>query len=106
MSMQLPYALTMLELLLGRTHPLLREELIALLREMTVAVDVDWTFDTLLPQVLLKAEELTNDQRNELLTSLPRDMRDAPTFAKSINAFLSDIAYARMINQAENGNRA
>ena len=53
-EMQLPYALTVLELLLTRTHPLLREELIGLLQAMTVRVDANWLFETLFPQVLIK----------------------------------------------------
>ncbi len=53
-SMQLPYALTVLELLLSRAHPVLREELVGLLQAMTVRVDPDWLFSTLFPQVLIK----------------------------------------------------
>lgn len=56
-SMQLPYALTVLELLLTRAHPLLREELVALLRAMAVAVDPSWLFEQLFPQMLIKVNE-------------------------------------------------
>lgn len=62
-SMQLPYALTVLELLLTRAHPLLREELVALLRAMTVAVDPGWLFEQLFPQVLIKVRDGRPPQR-------------------------------------------
>jgi hypothetical protein len=53
--MQLPYALTVLELLLSRAHPLLREELVGLLQVMTArGSDEAWLFETLFPQFLIK----------------------------------------------------
>lgn len=61
-AMQLPYALTVLELLLARAHPLLRDELVALLQAMTVRVDAGWLFESLFPQVLIKVSTGSGEQ--------------------------------------------
>lgn len=65
-SMQLPYALTVLELLLTRAHPLLREELVALLQAMAVAVDSSWLFEQLFPQVLIKVSRRQRRQSGKI----------------------------------------
>jgi len=112
-TMRLPYAMTILHLLFNRAHPSLRDELLGLLREITVAVacngvsegvdGVTWTFDKLFPEALMKMEGLTNEQRGSLLASIPRDIQDGPSFKKHMAAFLSDVRYAQMVQQGAVG---
>lgn len=94
--MALPSAMAIMELLLSRSHPLLRDDMIVLLRYMTVQVDAPWTWQTFLPAVLMKIEGLTNEQRRALLDAFPRDV-DAQSFAKNAIAFLSDVRYMQIL---------
>ena len=98
-SMALPSAMAIMELLFTRSQPLLRDDLTSLLREMTAQVDASWTWQTFLPAVLIKTEGLTNEQRGALLDAFPRDV-DAQSFARNVAVFLSDVRYIQMMNEA------
>ncbi len=101
-TMRLPYGLTVLQLLLARAHPLLRDELLALLRDVSVGVETGgtaWFFDMLLPQALVQTDGVSDEQRGALLASVPRDVQDGPSFATHIAAFVGDVIYARMVAQ-------
>jgi hypothetical protein len=105
--MRLPYAMTILQLLLARAHPLLKEELLGLLCELSVGGEEEqgggWTFDVLLPQVLIKTEGLSDEQRGQLLASVSRDIRDGPSFVKHVAAFVGDVCYAQMVQRGSVG---
>jgi hypothetical protein len=92
----------------------LKEELLGLLCELSVASVAggscdeeegggNWTFDILLPQVLIKTEGLSDEQRGQLLASVSRDIRDGPSFAKHVAAFVGDVRYAQMVQRGSVG---
>eukprot|EP00624_Nannochloropsis_granulata_P002087 evm.model.NODE_20117_length_12504_cov_23.799984.3 len=101
-QMCLPYAMTILHLLLSRAHPLLKDELLALLYDLSVGGGDDvkggsWTFDILLPQVLSKTEGVSDELRVHLLASVSRDIKDGPSFMKQMAAFVGDVCYTQMV---------
>ncbi|GAB5032137.1 exportin 6 [Nannochloropsis oceanica] len=100
--MCLPYAMTVLQLLLSRAHPSLNDELLALLYDLSVDAGdgekgVSWTFDSLLPQVLSKTEGVPDEMRANLLASISRDIKDGPSFVKHMAAFVGDVCYMQMV---------
>jgi len=108
--MRLPYAMTIMQLLLARAHPLLKEELLALLCDLSVGSGGDeeegggnWTFDVLLPSVLIEVEGVSDEQRGQMLASVSRDTRDGPSFATHMAAFVGDVCYAQMVARGSVG---
>lgn len=90
------FSLALVDVLLSRTHPLLRDDICSLLYEMTVGTDPD---TAIAHPILVHISGLSDVQKAGLMQTFPSD-RDAPNFVKGLKAFLGDVEYLRLCNEA------
>lgn len=90
------FTLALIDVLLSRAHPLLRDDIAMLLYEMTVGADPD---AAIAQPILVHITGLSDAQRGELMQSFPQD-RDGPNFVRGLKGFLNDVEFLRLCNEA------
>ncbi|KAI8501262.1 Exportin-6 [Branchiostoma belcheri] len=88
----------LLQVLVHRSHDLLREE-IAIAAYNMASVDFDVFFTTFLPQFLAGCEGLDQTQKAILAQNFKME-KDLPSFTQSIHRFVNDLRYYRLCNSS------
>jgi hypothetical protein len=85
--------------LLAKSHNLLREE-IGLAVYSMAATDFPGFFARFLPAYLAATPQLDDSQRQMLLATGFRQETDLPTFAASLERFVTDIRFYQTVNSS------
>ncbi|XP_066292131.1 exportin-6-like isoform X2 [Branchiostoma lanceolatum] len=88
----------LLQVLVHRSHDLLREEIAIAVYNMA-SVDFDVFFTTFLPQFLSGCEGLDQTQKAILAQNFKME-KDLPSFTQSIHRFVNDLRYYRLCNSS------
>ncbi|XP_052267006.1 exportin-6-like [Dreissena polymorpha] len=95
-GMQTQFMNVLLQVLVHKSHDLLQEEIVVTVYNMA-SVDFDRFYGEFLPQFLTGCERLDGTQKN-MLTSNFKPEKDLPTFTQSLQRFVNDLRYYRLLN--------
>ncbi|XP_052833798.1 exportin-6 [Octopus bimaculoides] len=87
-----------IQVLLQKSHDLLQEEIAISVYNMA-SVDFDNFYTQFLPNFLNSCDGLAADQRTVLGQNFKMD-KDMPSFTQSVNRFVNDLRYYRLINSS------
>ncbi|XP_036369999.1 exportin-6-like isoform X2 [Octopus sinensis] len=87
-----------IQVLLQKSHDLLQEEIAISVYNMA-SVDFDNFYTQFLPNFLNGCDGLAADQRTVLGQNFKMD-KDMPSFTQSVNRFVNDLRYYRLINSS------
>ncbi|GAB1610031.1 exportin-6-like isoform X1, partial [Argonauta hians] len=95
-SLLCEFLTVLLQVLLQKSHDLLQEEIAISVYNMA-SVDFDVFYSHFLPNFLTSCDGLVADQRSVLGHNFKMD-KDMPSFTQSVNRFINDLRYYRLIN--------